>query len=455
MDPRILARDLYIEKTNQNAKVQGLFDGMHGFLVKTQSGGIPALSSSTAGKAACKLCMINNDGTVVETSTEVDVYNPFETAIAADTFVTAKVANGANLVVDGVYSSGDLPPAPGGTDCAAVFECFEGRCCEHDATDRCKYKRDAIKSVSLDDGAGRTWRQKGKSAFSSLNDCTFDVQVLDQNCVEATAIVERTANGWKVTVLGDVWESTAGPTECTGEDSGLTKSGGGTGTVKFEHEGECPTRSCCEDLPGSIMPRITISGVPEVLEHSLQFAGTISGFGQTCAGQFYDRLVSRMGAMNGVFYGPAMIENPLGTDFGLVWEDNLNVCLDIEIIDEYYNGGNLSCVNNGIPCSDPQNPGDRSSYSWTQNPTNGQLTFSADAGRWGSIDQITAGAGCFANNGFLFNHVFDPLSCQSGDTWRDYEVVYTDTVRYRFTSDPAVAGQTCFDIEIVADFVEV
>lgn len=100
MDPRILARDLYIEKTNQNAKVQGLFDGMDGFLMKTAAGGIPARSGTTAGKAACTLCMIANDGTIAETNTSVDVYNPFGSDVSGTAYITVKVINGAQLVVD-------------------------------------------------------------------------------------------------------------------------------------------------------------------------------------------------------------------------------------------------------------------------------------------------------------------------------------------------------------------
>jgi hypothetical protein len=391
--------------------------------------------------------------------TNIVVVNPFDEAIPGDTIISAVYIDGTYVATSSPSTGGDSPdppdppPSGGEIDCAAFAAYLDGRCCEHSATDRCNYKCEAIKSLSLDDGAGRTWRQGGRSVFGS-SDCIWLVPVIDQNCVKATAEVERTANGWKVTILGTEWESTAGPTPCTGEDTGLTATGGGTGSVKYESEGNCPTTGCCEELPGAIVPRITISGIPEVLEHSRQFVSAIGLTGQSCNGLFYDRLVSRFGNMNGVFHGPPMIENPLGSDFGLVWEDNINICQFIDVQDEFYKNGVLECINYGIPCDAPSNAGELSSYTWTQNPTTGNLTFTADIARYGQIESIAQGAGCFANNGQTFDHAFNPMSCVAGSTWRDYEVVYTDTVRFRFESNPDVAGQTCFDIEIVADFVE-
>lgn len=438
-------------------------NGWEGLLMYTGTGGIPARAGSTAGKADdVQLCTVNNDGTINTLSSTFTVFNPFDEAIDGSKYITVKLANGTQLVVDSYGVSGDGEggggdPPSGPTDCTGVFECFEGRCCEHDATDRCKYKRDAIKSVSLDDGAGRTWRQKGKSTFSSLNDCTFEVQVLDQNCIESTATVERTANGWKVSIptiygAGDYWESTAGATECTGEDSGLTKTGGGTGTVKFEHEGECPTTGCCEELGGSVVPRIEISGIPDVVEHSYQFSQALGGNGGTCF-QFapnqvyYNRLVSRPGGQNGVYYGPPMIENPLGSQYGLIWEPGLNICVDLPVRDEYYNNGILQCVNEGIPCSDPTNPGDRSSISWTTQ-ANGQLKFSFIAGFHGGIQatDVDGNNGQFPCNAAAtpggLQFFFDPQSCDSGNTWRDFDEEYD--YRYIFTTDPAITGKLVF-----------
>ncbi len=93
-------RDLLLEKSDQTPKVTGLHDGMSGLLAKTGTNGIPARNGTEAGKEKCFLCMINNDGEIVKTSTEVSVYNPFSSVISSDTYITVKVINGAQLVVD-------------------------------------------------------------------------------------------------------------------------------------------------------------------------------------------------------------------------------------------------------------------------------------------------------------------------------------------------------------------
>ena len=93
-------RDLLLEKSDQTPKVAGLHDGMSGLLAKTSPSGIPARNGTDAGKGKCFLCMINNGGKIVETSTEVSVFNPFSSAIESDTYITVKVINGAQLVVD-------------------------------------------------------------------------------------------------------------------------------------------------------------------------------------------------------------------------------------------------------------------------------------------------------------------------------------------------------------------
>lgn len=93
-------RDLLLEKSDQTPKVSGLHDGMAGFLAKTGTNGIPARNGTDAGKERCFLCMINNGGKIVETATEVSVFNPFSTPIMENTYITVKVINGAQLVVD-------------------------------------------------------------------------------------------------------------------------------------------------------------------------------------------------------------------------------------------------------------------------------------------------------------------------------------------------------------------
>ena len=44
--------------------------------------------------------MIANDGAITETATKLRVYNPFSTPISSNTFITIKVINGTQLVVD-------------------------------------------------------------------------------------------------------------------------------------------------------------------------------------------------------------------------------------------------------------------------------------------------------------------------------------------------------------------
>ncbi len=77
------------------------FGGWEGVLLYTGAGGIPARAATTAGKATnVKLCMIENDGSINTLSSEFIVFNPFSTAVAANTYITAKVINGTQLVVD-------------------------------------------------------------------------------------------------------------------------------------------------------------------------------------------------------------------------------------------------------------------------------------------------------------------------------------------------------------------
>lgn len=80
-------------------------NGWEGLLMYTGVDGIPARSDSgsdsTAGKAEdVKLCTVNNDGTINTLSPEFTVFNPFSSEIAGDSYITAKVINGTQLVVD-------------------------------------------------------------------------------------------------------------------------------------------------------------------------------------------------------------------------------------------------------------------------------------------------------------------------------------------------------------------
>lgn len=90
-----LARQLSRKHDNKNH-----LGGWSGWLGKTGQDGIPAREESTAGWAEVNLCMIANDGAITETATKLRVYNPFSTPISSNTFITIKVINGTQLVVD-------------------------------------------------------------------------------------------------------------------------------------------------------------------------------------------------------------------------------------------------------------------------------------------------------------------------------------------------------------------
>ena len=100
MDPRVVFREMLLERQDAKPKINGIHDGMPGYLMKTEDNGIPARNGSTAGKGSCKLCMILNDGEINETSIILNVFNPFSTPIQQNTFITVKIVNGSQLVVD-------------------------------------------------------------------------------------------------------------------------------------------------------------------------------------------------------------------------------------------------------------------------------------------------------------------------------------------------------------------
>ena len=100
MDPRVVIRDYMIQKDQRTASLDGRFDGSTGFLMKTQSAGIPARSGATAGSGNAKFCYMKNDGEIVTTTVEMKVLNPFSEPIGSETYITVKVINGTQLVVD-------------------------------------------------------------------------------------------------------------------------------------------------------------------------------------------------------------------------------------------------------------------------------------------------------------------------------------------------------------------
>lgn len=131
-----------------------------GVLMLADGSGLTARVGTTAGSGNAVICTISNDGSISNIGGTFKVFNPFDVAVDANTYITVKVINGTQLVVDELVESVDGgtnppdPPPSGDIDCAAFAAYLDGRCCEHSATDRCNYKCEAIKSLSLDDGAG-------------------------------------------------------------------------------------------------------------------------------------------------------------------------------------------------------------------------------------------------------------------------------------------------------------
>ncbi len=73
-------------------------------VMKTQTGGIPARSvdvdgNDVAGVAKCLLFGSSPDGSLTDLDEELEVLNPFSSAIAGDTFIVASVCQEVLVVV--------------------------------------------------------------------------------------------------------------------------------------------------------------------------------------------------------------------------------------------------------------------------------------------------------------------------------------------------------------------
>lgn len=85
--------------------VRGLSGG--GAMLRTQSVGIAAMVGDTPGMATCDMWGFQDATTIADAAKEVDVYNIFSTAIAGNTYITAKRING-RWVVDAEDCPGEL-----------------------------------------------------------------------------------------------------------------------------------------------------------------------------------------------------------------------------------------------------------------------------------------------------------------------------------------------------------
>lgn len=78
----------------------------HGFILKTPSGGISAMTGTTPGKADCTVHAINADGELIELPNAAtgdaqtyEVFNIFSGDVAGDAYITAKLCFN-RLIVD-------------------------------------------------------------------------------------------------------------------------------------------------------------------------------------------------------------------------------------------------------------------------------------------------------------------------------------------------------------------
>lgn len=100
MDPRVVIRNLKVEKDQKAPSLDGRFDGSTGFLMKTSTSGIPARVDDKAGHDDASLCFVKNNGDIKVTAAKFRVFNPFSEPIGSETYITVKVINGTQLVVD-------------------------------------------------------------------------------------------------------------------------------------------------------------------------------------------------------------------------------------------------------------------------------------------------------------------------------------------------------------------
>lgn len=83
------------------------YQGNHGsVVVQAPSGGIPARSGTTLGKATCTIQGINKSTDAISDANDVDVYNLSETAIAGDAYVMATRDRQGNYIAEALGGSG-------------------------------------------------------------------------------------------------------------------------------------------------------------------------------------------------------------------------------------------------------------------------------------------------------------------------------------------------------------
>lgn len=73
--------------------------GTEGLLAKTSATGIPARTGTTCGTASdVLLCYIGTDGSILETTDNIIVMNPFGSAIGNEVYITVKRVAGQWVV---------------------------------------------------------------------------------------------------------------------------------------------------------------------------------------------------------------------------------------------------------------------------------------------------------------------------------------------------------------------
>jgi hypothetical protein len=103
-----LSRDEYNSiKRNAKLHVSGLpadpkqIGGIPALICRTGTGGIPARSGNTAGKATdVSVVFIKPDGTLSTSGRDITVYNPFALPVGASVYITCKFVNNGYWIVD-------------------------------------------------------------------------------------------------------------------------------------------------------------------------------------------------------------------------------------------------------------------------------------------------------------------------------------------------------------------
>lgn len=86
--------------SSSNNTGRGLSTNFASWIVKTPSGGIPARSGTTAGKASCTIYLLDSSTDTLSSSDSVDVYNLEDTDVDGDIYIGAMRDKQGNYIAD-------------------------------------------------------------------------------------------------------------------------------------------------------------------------------------------------------------------------------------------------------------------------------------------------------------------------------------------------------------------